>query len=61
MLRARSVRQGPKPPSPWFGLLAPAGTPEPVVRKINGELAELLRDKDAMEKFAALGADRPRW
>ena len=43
--------------SPWFGLLAPAGTPEPVVRKINSDLAELLRDKDLMEKFAALGAD----
>ena len=43
--------------SPWFGLLAPAGTPEPVVRKINSDIAEVLRDKDVMEKFAALGAD----
>ena len=43
--------------SPWFGLLAPAGTPEPVVRKINGDVAELLRDKDVIERFAQLGAD----
>ena len=43
--------------SPWFGLLAPAGTPEPVVRKMNADIAELLRDKDVIEKFAALGAD----
>ncbi|MBC7470295.1 MAG: tripartite tricarboxylate transporter substrate binding protein, partial [Ramlibacter sp.] len=27
--------------SPWFGLLAPVATPEPVVRKINSDIAEL--------------------
>lgn len=43
--------------SPWFGLLAPAGTPAAVVRKINGDVAEVLRDKDVLEKFAAAGAD----
>ena len=43
--------------SPWFGLLAPAGTPEPVVRKINADIAELLRDRDVIDKFAQLGAD----
>jgi len=43
--------------SPWFGLLAPAGTPEPVVKKINADVAEVLRDKDLLEKFAAVGAD----
>jgi tripartite-type tricarboxylate transporter receptor subunit TctC len=43
--------------SPWFGLLAPAGTPDAVVRKINADVAEALRDKDLLEKFAAAGAD----
>ena len=43
--------------SPWFGLLAPAGTPEAVVRKINMDVAEVLHDKDLLEKFAAAGAD----
>ncbi len=43
--------------SPWFGLLAPAGTPEPIVRKMNADIAELLRDRDVLEKFAGLGAD----
>jgi tripartite-type tricarboxylate transporter receptor subunit TctC len=43
--------------SPWFGLLAPAGTPEPIVRKMNADIADLLRDKDVVEKFAAIGAD----
>jgi tripartite-type tricarboxylate transporter receptor subunit TctC len=43
--------------SPWFGLLAPAGTPEAVVKKINADVAEALRDPDLLEKFAANGAD----
>jgi tripartite-type tricarboxylate transporter receptor subunit TctC len=43
--------------SPWFGLLAPAGTPEAVVKKINADIAEALHDKDLLEKFAAAGAD----
>ncbi|HEX7891059.1 MAG TPA: tripartite tricarboxylate transporter substrate binding protein [Ramlibacter sp.] len=43
--------------SPWFGLLAPAGTPAAVVRKINADVAEVLRDKDTLEKFAGAGAD----
>ncbi|GAB3656735.1 Bug family tripartite tricarboxylate transporter substrate binding protein [Ramlibacter alkalitolerans] len=43
--------------SPWFGLLAPAGTPEAVVRKINADVAEVLRDRDLLDKFAANGAD----
>jgi tripartite-type tricarboxylate transporter receptor subunit TctC len=43
--------------SPWFGLLAPVGTPEAVVKKINADVAEILRDKDLLEKFAANGAD----
>ena len=43
--------------SPWFGLLAPAGTPETVVKKINSDIAELLHDKDLLEKFAGVGAE----
>jgi tripartite-type tricarboxylate transporter receptor subunit TctC len=43
--------------SPWFGLLAPAGTPDALVKKINADVAEVLRDKDLLEKFAANGAD----
>ncbi|GAC1605387.1 MAG: tripartite tricarboxylate transporter substrate binding protein [Ramlibacter sp.] len=43
--------------SPWFGLLAPAGTPEAVVKKINSDIADLLHDKDVLEKFAGVGAE----
>jgi tripartite-type tricarboxylate transporter receptor subunit TctC len=28
----------------WYGLFAPAGTPQPVVEKINADIAALLRD-----------------
>jgi tripartite-type tricarboxylate transporter receptor subunit TctC len=43
--------------SPWFGLLAPAGTPDAVVKKINADVADALHDKDVLEKFAAAGAE----
>ncbi len=43
--------------SPWFGLLAPAGTPATIVAKMNADISELLRDKEVLEKFAGLGAD----
>jgi tripartite-type tricarboxylate transporter receptor subunit TctC len=43
--------------SPWFGLFAPGATPPAVVRKINADINELLRNKDVIEKFAAQGAD----
>jgi tripartite-type tricarboxylate transporter receptor subunit TctC len=43
--------------SPWFGLLAPAGTPEAVVKKINADVNEVLRDKAVLERFASSGAD----
>lgn len=28
----------------WFGVLAPAGTPEPVIARLNGEISAVLRD-----------------
>jgi tripartite-type tricarboxylate transporter receptor subunit TctC len=43
--------------SPWFGLFAPGATPAGVVRKINQDINELLRNKEVIEKFAAQGAD----
>jgi tripartite-type tricarboxylate transporter receptor subunit TctC len=43
--------------SPWFGLFAPGATPAAVVRKINQDINELLRNREVIEKFAAQGAD----
>src|SRR5262249_48366796 len=41
----------------WSGLLAPAGTPSPIVEKLNVAINEILRSKDAQAGFARLGAE----
>jgi tripartite-type tricarboxylate transporter receptor subunit TctC len=36
----------------WFGLLAPAGTPTPIIEKLHRETARVLALPDMREKFA---------
>jgi tripartite-type tricarboxylate transporter receptor subunit TctC len=43
--------------NPWFGLLAPAGTPAAVVQRINADVNALLATAEVRERFAASGAD----
>ena len=43
--------------SGWVCLMAPAGTPEPVVRKLNAALREALRQKEVIEAFIKQGLD----
>lgn len=61
----------------WFGLGAPAGTPQPIVDRLNAEVNKMLKDKEFVEKLVSLGfqpiggsseemkqkiqADRARW
>lgn len=40
----------------WGGLVAPAGTPAPLVQAINGEVGRALRDPAIADRFAELGA-----
>jgi tripartite-type tricarboxylate transporter receptor subunit TctC len=40
----------------WNVMLAPIGTPEPIIRKVNLDLRVALEDKDLLAKFAANGA-----
>jgi tripartite-type tricarboxylate transporter receptor subunit TctC len=40
----------------WFGLVAPAGTPDAVIARINAAIREVLADPSVRERFAALGA-----
>lgn len=40
----------------WGGLVAPAGTPAPLVEAINGEVGRALRDPALADRFAELGA-----
>lgn len=41
----------------WWGILAPAGTPAPIIARANGELARALTQPEVQERIAALGAD----
>ncbi len=40
----------------WFGLLAPAGTPKDVVERLNAEVNKILKEPDAVEQLAKIGA-----
>ncbi|HEX4326348.1 MAG TPA: tripartite tricarboxylate transporter substrate binding protein [Burkholderiales bacterium] len=44
----------------WWGLYGPAGLPQPIVARLNGELNKILRSADIKQKFAADGAV-PSW
>lgn len=37
----------------WFGLMAPAGVPRPVVEKINRDIVQILQSADVKAKLAA--------
>lgn len=39
----------------WMAVLAPAGTPAPVVMRLNNELARILRDPPVVDKLAKAG------
>jgi tripartite-type tricarboxylate transporter receptor subunit TctC len=41
----------------FTALMAPAGTPEPIIAQLNAALTEILREKDVIEKFDLLGAE----
>jgi len=39
----------------WFALLAPVGTPQPILDKVRAESLKVLADPELLKKFAALG------
>jgi tripartite-type tricarboxylate transporter receptor subunit TctC len=41
----------------WYGLLAPAATPKPIVEKLNSEIAKALAAPDIKEKLLSQGMD----
>ena len=49
--------------SAWFGLVAPAGVPKPIVDKLAAETQRILKLPDVNERLSSLGAepvgDRP--
>lgn len=41
----------------WFGLMAPASTPSPIVARLNTELNQILRLSDMRDKLSSLGLE----
>jgi tripartite-type tricarboxylate transporter receptor subunit TctC len=41
----------------WGGVLAPAGTPKPIIAKYHAELIKILQMSDVKEKLSGLGAE----
>jgi tripartite-type tricarboxylate transporter receptor subunit TctC len=41
----------------WYGIVAPAGTPQPIVQRLNAELVKILDMPDVRKSFADQGAD----
>ncbi|MEG1767160.1 MAG: tripartite tricarboxylate transporter substrate binding protein [Comamonas sp.] len=41
----------------WYGLMAPAGTPAPIVAKVNAELVKLINDPEVRKQLEANGIE----
>jgi len=46
--------------TPWYGVLAPAGTPKPIVAQLSAAIAKALDSKDLQDKMATQGAEVAR-
>ncbi len=40
----------------WIGIVAPAGTPQPIIAKLNQEIVQILKQKDVEAELLAQGA-----
>jgi len=41
----------------WWGILVPAGTPKPIIGRINAEIVKAMQMTDVKERFANLGVE----
>jgi tripartite-type tricarboxylate transporter receptor subunit TctC len=41
----------------WYGILAPAGTPRPVITRLNAEFVKIMRSPEMKERLATLATD----
>jgi tripartite-type tricarboxylate transporter receptor subunit TctC len=42
--------------STYYGLLAPAGTPRPIINKLHGELVKIIQSPESVARLAGVGA-----
>jgi tripartite-type tricarboxylate transporter receptor subunit TctC len=40
----------------WFGIMAPAGTPAPILKKIHDDIAEIIKLPDVQARWQTIGA-----
>ena len=43
--------------APWVGMLAPAGTPKPIIDKLQKAIAKIAADPEMIERFKQQGVD----
>jgi tripartite-type tricarboxylate transporter receptor subunit TctC len=43
--------------SAWYSIVAPAGTPAPVIDRVRDELVKALKQKEVLERLSAEGAE----
>jgi tripartite-type tricarboxylate transporter receptor subunit TctC len=41
----------------WFGMQLPAGTPQPVVERLNRDMVTILREPDVVQRFRGQGVE----
>jgi tripartite-type tricarboxylate transporter receptor subunit TctC len=41
----------------WYGVLAPAGTPRPIIARLNAELVKVVHSPEVKERLAATGTE----
>jgi len=41
----------------WYGILAPAGTPHPIVARLNSEIVKAMQSPDVKERLANIGIE----
>jgi tripartite-type tricarboxylate transporter receptor subunit TctC len=41
----------------WYGVLAPTGTPRPIIERLHGELSKVMRTTDMQERYVTLGLE----
>ena len=41
----------------WYGILAPAGTPRPIITRLNAEIVKAMHSPEMKERLAGIGTD----
>jgi tripartite-type tricarboxylate transporter receptor subunit TctC len=41
----------------WFGVFAPAGTPQPIINRLNTDIVKIVKLPEMHDRFLALGAE----